>query len=65
MEHYDFRVEQGDITVCTVTAVEHAVTTVEQFDTTVSMVTPQWITVTAKLTTLSPQWSMWQHNEAL
>ena len=40
---------------CTVTAVEHAVTTVEQFDTTVSMVTPQWITVTAKLTTLRHQ----------
>jgi len=35
VEHYDFRVEQGDITVCTVTEVEHAVTTVEYL-------TPQW-----------------------
>ena len=49
MEHYDFRVEQGDITVvhCDST-VEYSVTTVEHCDITVSTVTPQ-------LGTLSPQ----------
>ena len=33
------------------------------FDTTVSMVTTQWSIVTLELSTLSPQWSIRNHND--